>query len=93
MTGRVFVKKVIEKLRYHHLLDWMPDKPYLELMYWVKMDRRLDLKNPRTFNEKLQWLKLYNRRNGQILTIGQPLRIRVVSADVASGKIDFEPVE
>lgn len=62
MTGRVFVKKVIEKLRYHHLLDWMPDKPYLELMYWVKMDRRLDLKNPRTFNEKLQWLKLYNRR-------------------------------
>ena len=62
MTGRVFVKKVIEKLRYHHLLDWMPDKPYLELMYWVKMDHRLDLKNPRTFNEKLQWLKLYNRR-------------------------------
>ena len=38
-------------------------------------------------------LKLYNRRNGQTLTIGQPLRIRVVSADVASGKIDFEPVE
>lgn len=62
MTGCVFVKKVIEKLRYHHLLDWMPDKPYLELMYWVKMDHRLDLKNPRTFNEKLQWLKLYNRR-------------------------------
>lgn len=62
MPGRVFVKKVIEKLRYHHLLDWIPDKPYLELMYLVKMDRRLDLKNPRTFNEKLQWLKLYNRR-------------------------------
>ena len=62
MTGRVFVKKVIEKLRYHHLLDRMPDKPYLELMYWVNMDRKLDLKNPKTFNEKLQWLKLYNRR-------------------------------
>lgn len=62
MTVRVFVKKVIEKLRYHHLLDWMPDKPYLELIYWVNMDKRLDLKNPQTFNEKLQWLKLYHRR-------------------------------
>ena len=26
------------------------------------MGKRLDLKNPKTFNEKLQWLKLYNRR-------------------------------
>ena len=25
------------------------------------MGRPLDLANPRTFNEKLQWLKLYNR--------------------------------
>lgn len=29
---------------------------------------------------------------GQKLTIGMPLRIRVVAADVASSKIDFEPV-
>jgi len=26
------------------------------------MGKRLNLRNPRTFNEKLQWLKLYNRR-------------------------------
>ena len=38
-----------------------PDKLYLQLMFQLKMGRRLDLKNPRTFNEKLQWLKLYNR--------------------------------
>jgi len=38
-----------------------PDKLYLQLMFQCKMGRSLDLKNPRTFNEKLQWLKLYNR--------------------------------
>lgn len=37
-----------------------PDKPYLQLMYWLNMGKKLDLKNPETFNEKLQWLKLYN---------------------------------
>ncbi len=39
-----------------------PDRFYLKVMYWVYMGQRLDLDNPRTFNEKLQWLKLYNRR-------------------------------
>ena len=37
-----------------------PYKIYLQLMYWLKMGKKLDLKNPITFNEKLQWLKLYN---------------------------------
>ena len=38
----------------------IPDKPYVELMYWLNMGKKLNLKNPVTFNEKLQWLKLYN---------------------------------
>lgn len=38
----------------------IPNKPYLQLMYWLNMGKKLDLKNPKTFNEKLQWLKLYN---------------------------------
>lgn len=39
----------------------LPDKEYLYIMYRIMMHKKLDLKNPRTFNEKLQWLKLYNR--------------------------------
>ena len=35
------------------------DKKYLELMYRGHFKRKLDLENPQTFNEKLQWLKLY----------------------------------
>ena len=26
------------------------------------MNKKLNLKNPQTFNEKLQWLKLYDRK-------------------------------
>ena len=41
---------------------WMPDEPYLKLIFRLKMHRRLNLKNPTTFNEKLQWLKLNDRK-------------------------------
>lgn len=38
------------------------DKQYLQIMYWLHLGRKLNLKNPKTFNEKLQWLKLYNHK-------------------------------
>ncbi len=39
------------------------DKVYLKIKFFIKMKKKLNLKNPQTFNEKLQWLKLYDRRN------------------------------
>lgn len=39
----------------------IPDAVYLKYMYKKVMGKKLDLKNPQTFNEKLQWLKLYDR--------------------------------
>jgi len=39
----------------------LPDKLYLQLKYWQRMHKWLNLKNPQTFSEKLQWLKLYDR--------------------------------
>lgn len=39
-----------------------PDKLYLKILYRVKMGFPLDLKNPQRFSEKLQWLKLYDRK-------------------------------
>lgn len=41
---------------------WMPDKPYLQIFFLLKMGKVLHLKHPKTYNEKLQWLKLYNHR-------------------------------
>ena len=47
-------------------LNWLPDKIYLNIMYKSRMKKRLNLKNPKTFNEKLQWLKIYDRHPNYI---------------------------
>ena len=39
-----------------------PDEWYLKFKFWIIMGRNLDLKHPQTFNEKIQWLKLYDRK-------------------------------
>lgn len=44
------------------LFDRMPDEQYLKLKYKSIFGKELNLDNPQTFNEKLQWLKLYNRK-------------------------------
>lgn len=40
----------------------MDDASYLRLKYLAMMGKQLDLESPKTFNEKLQWLKLYDRK-------------------------------
>lgn len=40
----------------------MPDEKYLRLRYKCIMGKELNLENPITYNEKLQWLKLYDRK-------------------------------
>ena len=44
-------------------LKWLPDKTHVKLLYFVKMHKKLNLSNPQTFNEKLQWLKLNDRKD------------------------------
>lgn len=41
----------------------MPDDIYLKRRYLIKTGNSLNLDNPKTFNEKLQWLKLYDRKS------------------------------
>ncbi len=39
----------------------LPSKMYLKLLFRVNLGYRLDLKRPKTFNQKIQWLKLHDR--------------------------------
>ena len=41
---------------------WIPDKWYLKLKFRLWMGKKLDLDSPKSYSEKLQWLKLYDRR-------------------------------
>ena len=45
------------------LFHWLPDKCCLRILYWARMNKRLNLKKPQSFNEKMQWLKLYDRQS------------------------------
>ena len=57
MNPRLLISFIASK----NLLNWMPHKQYLKLLYFAKMKKSLNIDNPKTYNEKLQWLKLYDR--------------------------------
>ena len=40
----------------------LPDKTFIKLFYRYQTGKKLNLNNPKTFNEKLQWLKLHDRK-------------------------------
>ena len=52
----IFFASVLENLNF-----LFPDKLYLQLLFRCKMGYWMDFEKPKSFNEKLQWLKLYNR--------------------------------
>lgn len=44
------------------ILKFVPDETFLQLKYWAKKGKQLDLDNPTSFTEKIQWLKLYDQK-------------------------------
>lgn len=54
--------EIIPALSRNGLLNFVSDKSLLKFIYYAKTGERLNLKTPKKFNEKLQWLKLYDRR-------------------------------
>lgn len=56
ITNREFRLKLINLLRF------IPDKPYLKMVYRIKSSKKLNLRHPKTFCDKLNYLKLYDRR-------------------------------
>lgn len=49
------------KMFYEMNTDWIPDTIYLKWAYKIKTKKTLHLQNPRSFTEKLQWIKIYDR--------------------------------
>lgn len=43
-------------------LNWVPDEIYLKILYRLRLGKRCNLKKPVLYNEKLQWLKLHDRK-------------------------------
>ncbi len=47
---------------FYRSLFFLSDESYLRLIYRLRMGKKLNLDNPVTFNEKLQWLKLNDHK-------------------------------
>ncbi len=43
-------------------LNWVPDSIYIKILYKALTGEKCNLKHPVTYNEKLQWLKLHDRK-------------------------------
>lgn len=67
---RKYLLKVV-----HGLGDVIPDRKYLEWSYYLEMNKKLNLDNPQTMNEKLQWLKL-NNHNPELTDMVDKLRVK-----------------
>lgn len=55
--------RIAKSLARRGWLDIMPDKAYLSLMYRACLGTKINWDNPKTFSEKLQWIKLYDRKD------------------------------
>lgn len=55
-------RKVFFTLNSLGLFNRMSDKNFLKLRYKCQMGKSLNLNCPKSFNEKLQWIKLYDRK-------------------------------
>lgn len=57
-------KKIISnrelRLKMIKCLGFIPTKPYLKMVYWIKTGKKLNLKKPITFCDKLNWLKIHD---------------------------------
>ena len=51
--------KLFKKIRY--AMRFLPDSAYIQLNYFAHFKHFANLKEPKTYNEKLNWLKLHDR--------------------------------
>lgn len=59
VSTKLRLKKIINLFR-HSPAYIFSDKTYLKLKFKKKMGYKLNLDNPQTYSEKLQWMKLYH---------------------------------
>lgn len=82
MSPRKFFKASFDLLNSKGLLHWLGDASFARISYWLRFGETLDLKNPRKFNEKLQWLKLHDRRSEYINMVDKIAMKDIVAANV-----------
>ena len=77
----LFVKYLNSK----SLLKWMSDEQFVRLLYRSRFGHKLNLVNPKNFNEKIQWLKIYGYKDEYTQLVD-----KIAARDVIREKIGDE---
>lgn len=68
-------------LGHREYFNWVSDKSYLKIAFWARMHKKLDLEHPKSFSEKLQWLKLYDR-NPRYTQLCDKYEVKAIVGDI-----------
>lgn len=82
----MFLKKPLWIVLYlsNHGFRVFSDEKYLKIVYKLKLNKKLNLNNPTTYNEKLQWLKLHDRKKEYIDMVDKYAAKQFVSKKIGS---------
>ena len=72
----MLLSKIKNNIQYE-VLKFLPDKLFLSYYYKKRTGKKLDFNNPQTFNEKLQYKKLYDK-NPLYTMLADKYRVRAV---------------
>ena len=56
----------IYRLLHHWVAEHIPDSLYISKVYPLVTGKPINLRHPKTFNEKIQWIKVYDRKRRYI---------------------------
>lgn len=68
-------KMIISYIYATGLLNLLSDKTALKILWWSKNGKKLNLEEPKTYNEKIQWIKL-NIRNPKLTNLVDKYKVR-----------------
>lgn len=84
ITDKAFRFSVLSKYGFY---NWLTDKSHIQKKYRYEFGRDIDLENPMTYNEKLQWLKLNDRRAEYTTMVDKFEAKRFVESRVGAGYV------
>lgn len=61
MINKDAISSIILGIGRRKLLFWLSDKRYIDIVFWLRFGKTVDWATPKSFNEKIQWLKIYSK--------------------------------
>lgn len=87
MNYRILNKKIVKNIavKIAFLCRWLSDEHYLKIIYFIRTGHKLNIAQPKRFNEKIQWLKLHNRVSEYVSMVD-----KAQAKDFATKRIGYE---